>query len=241
MRSYNRPHYYLIIETEGGKLMNTSVVNMKKVNGVELVHDSHFVLQCAVCNKRVKLHIKSKSDIKLLSNISGDVILSAMDIVYNFRCPTCGTNMMHYRDTINRLNCIIEESMDDRLIVHTYEPPKYNGVKIINEMLIDDYEYPSFVVINEESESWTRMIELITSVITSSPYSDMFEIHTCDSNVKGACFIRLNEANFNKYFADLQVGMHRFIEISESYFFDGLDYLASQLEGIYDFNHKEEK
>lgn len=241
MRSYDRPHYYLIIETKGRKLMNSSVVNMKKVNGVELAHDSHFVLQCAVCNKRVKLHIKSKSDIKLLSNTSGSVILSGMDVAYNFRCPTCGTTMIHYRDTVNRLNHIIEESVDDRLIIHTYEPPKYNGVKIVNEMLIDDYRYPSFVVINEESESWSKMIELITTILTSSPYSEMFEINTHSSSVKGACFIRLNETNFNKYFADLQVGMHRFIEISESYFFDGLDYLASQLEGIYDFNHKEEK
>lgn len=221
--------------------MNVSTTNMKKSNGIEVMHDSHFVLQCAVCNKRVKLHIKSKSDMKLLSNTSGGVILSAIDIAYNFRCPTCGTTMMHYRDTVNRLSRIIEESMDDRIIVHTYEPPKYNGVKIVNEMLIDDYTYPNFVVINAESEHWTKMIELISSIITSSPYSEMFEIHTHNSNVKGACFIRLNEANFNKYFAELRTGMHRFREISESYFFDGLDYLASQLEDIYNFDHKDKK
>ena len=122
-----------------------------------------------------------------------------------------------------------------------YEAPKYNGVKVINEMLVDDYGYPSFVVINKESEDWAKMIELITSIITSSPYSEMFEIHTHNSNIKGACFIRLNEANFNRYFADLKTGMHRFIEISESYFFDGLDYLASQLEDIYNFDHKDKK
>lgn len=227
---------------EGGNLMDTYITNIKKSNGiVELAHDSHFVLQCAVCNKRVKLHIKSRSDIKLLSNTSGSAILSGMDVVCNFKCPTCGTNMMYGRDTVNRLNYIIEESMDSRLIVHTYEPPKYNGVKIINEMLIDDYGYPSFVIISEESESWSKTIELITTIIASSPYSKMLEVHTHNSNVKGACFIRLNETNFNKYFADLQVGMHRFIEISESYFFDGLDYLASQLEDIYNFDHKDEK
>ena len=221
--------------------MGTYITNIKKSNGIEIAHDSHFILQCAVCNKCTKLHIKSRSDIKRLSSTSGDVILSGMDIIYNFRCPTCGTTMIHYRDTVNRLNHIIEESMDDRLIVHTYDPPKYNGVKVINEMLIDDYGYPSFVVISEESESWNKMIELITTIFASSPYSEMFEIHTHNSNVKGACFIRLNETNFNKYFADLHVGMHRFIEISESYFFDGLDYLASQLEDIYNFDHKDKK
>ena len=70
---------------EGEKSMGTHITNIKKSNGIEIAHDSHFILQCAVCNKRTKLHIKSRSDIKRLSSTSGDVVLSGMDIIYNFR------------------------------------------------------------------------------------------------------------------------------------------------------------
>ena len=215
--------------------------NLNGNNGATLNHDTHYFIQCPKCNKCVKVHIKGESTVKVLSNCSGGVILHGMDISYNFKCPTCNTVMTHYRDTINRINSIVENMLDNRIIVHTYIPPKYKGVKVVNEMLVDEYDYPTFALINEESDEWTEKINLIETIMKSSPFAKMFDVFTHMGGVKGACFIKLNETNFNEYFVSLHIGMHEFIRVSENYFFDGLDYLASQLEDIYNFDHKDEK
>ena len=215
--------------------------NIDSKNSVTLNNDSHYVLKCPVCSKCVKIHIKGESTIKILGTCVDGIILSRMNIAYDFKCPACNTTMIHYRDTINRISSILESIMDDKIMVHTYIPPMYKGVKVINDMLVDEYDYPSLVLISEESEAWVEQINLIKVIIESSPFAKMFEIHTHMSEIKGGCFIRLNETNFNEYFVSLHLGMHEFIRISEFYFFDGIDYIASQLEDIYNFDHKDEK
>ena len=67
--------------------------------------------------------------------------------------------MNQYRDSIDRLYTILDRIVDDKeLFVKTYTPPENKGVKIINDMLIDDYGYPSLALIHSMSDKWAELI-----------------------------------------------------------------------------------
>jgi predicted RNA-binding Zn-ribbon protein involved in translation (DUF1610 family) len=210
------------------------MIKEKINNSIKFSVDTHYLLQCPVCNNCAKVHIKSESTIKLLkSEYDGNIMLKSMDHTYNFECPRCGTDMNRYRDSIDRLYTILDRIVDDKeLFVKTYTPPENRGVRIINDMLIDDYGYPSLALIHSKSDKWAELISLMHHIIINNNLSSIIEMHPNMADMDGALFIKLNESNFNEYFASLHVGMHNFIKLVEKYFFDIIDLISSKLEEI---------
>lgn len=197
---------------------------------------------CPTCKNTAVVVVKGSIEVDVISTSKCGVNMVDSFIQSNFACPICGSKMRIYRDAINRIVDIIEKVVSG-LVVKTYTHPKFNGVTVVNEMLVDDYTYPSLVIIHEDNEIWKHEIcELIDTIAHGEAFGDRLEIHRDDPmHVRGAIFIKLNKEKFNNYFIEAKAPMHTFVTVAEEYFFDLIDLLANELENVYNFDHKDEK
>lgn len=210
------------------------------MNIARFINNTQVMLQCPKCNNCVEIRIKGDVSIDLVSNNSSIERLNTRQS-YEFGCPICHATMKTFRNCVNRFCTILAEIMGEPIFLHTYTPPKYKGVKIIDGMLADDYDYPSLVLIDEESDKWSEIMDLIETIVEASIYNDKVDAHKDVPGVRGAFIIKLNEVTFNKYFISTGKGMHEFTTEAETYFFDLIDIIASELEDYHAFNNKGEK
>lgn len=210
--------------------------------GIVISNNKRLLLTCPICTNRAIVMIKGSIEVDVIGITKNGVNMIDSFIHSEFSCPICGSKMRIDRDAINRIIDIIEKMVSSGLVVKTYTNPKFNGVKVINEMLVDDHTYPSLVIIHEEDEVWEHEVcNLIDTIIQTEAFDGKLEVHKDLVDIRGAIFIKLNEEKFNNYFIEAKAPMHTFVTVAEEYFLDLIDLLANELEDIYDFNHKGEK
>lgn len=212
------------------------------MNIARYINNTQVMLQCPKCNNCVEVRIKGDVSIDLVSSNHTDRIepLNTRQS-YEFVCPKCHVTMKTFRNCVNRLCTILAEIMGEPIFLHTYTPPKYKGVKIVDGMLTDDYDYPSLVLIDEESDKWSEIMDLIETIVKASIYNDKVDAHKDVPGVRGAFIIKLNEVTFNEYFISTGRCMHELTTEAEIYFFDLIDIIASELEDYHAFNSKDKK